>query len=121
MKKQEIKKGKIVIYKAKDGPRLDVRIKEETVWLSLNQIANLFDTDKSGISRHVKNIFQTRELKKDSTVAKIATVQNEGTKPIQRQIEFFNLNAIISVGYREIFHRGHPASARVHHQWLCHG
>ena len=100
-KKEESNKGEIIIYKPKSGEiQLDVHLKDETVWLTLNQIAGLFDTDKSGISRHINNIFKNGELGRKSTVAKIATVQKEGNRIIKRQVEYFNLNMILSVGYR---------------------
>lgn len=81
---------------------MDVQVKldKETVWLSLNQIAELFDKDKSVISRHINNIFREKELERKATVAKNATVQMEGEREIVRNIEYFNLDVIISVGYR---------------------
>ncbi len=95
------KQNKIILYKDNDKKiRLDVKLQGETVWLSLNQIAYLYNTHKSGISRHIKNIYQSGELSKKSTVAKIATVQKEGKRKIQRTIEYYDLDAIISVGYR---------------------
>ncbi len=99
-KKAQTKRGEIVIYKAAKGPELRVRLEKETVWLALNQIAGLFNTDKSGISRHIKNIYNSEELSKDSTVAKIATVEKEGNRQIERKIEYYNLDVILSVGYR---------------------
>ncbi len=78
----------------------------ETVWLSLNQMAELFKRDKSVISRHIKNVFEEGELKPEATVAKFATVQTEGAKQVARDIEFYNLDVIISVGYRVKSHRG---------------
>ncbi len=99
--KNLISKGEIVIYKAKDGaPDLSIKMEKETIWLTLNQIASLFVTDKSGISRHISNIFKNGELLPGATVAKIATVQKEGKREIVRQIEYYNLDVIISVGYR---------------------
>ena len=81
---KENKQNKIVIYKtAKNEVELKVRFEKETVWLNLNQIAYLFGTDKSGISRHIKNVYQSGELKQNSTVAKIATVQMEGGREIK--------------------------------------
>ena len=73
MKNEKFKKGEIVIYKAKGGPLIDVRLQQETVWLSLNQLADLFERDKSVISRHLHNVFEEGELTKDSVVAKYAT------------------------------------------------
>jgi hypothetical protein len=99
--------GEIVLYRAKDGrTALDVRLDQETIWLSLNQIATLFDRDKSVISRHLRNIFATKELDRESTVACFATVQNEGGHAVERQIESFNLDAVLSVGYRVNSRRG---------------
>jgi hypothetical protein len=72
----------------------------ETVWLSLNQMADLFQRDKSVVSRHIKNVFTEGELSSAGTVAKSATVQTEGGKQVTREIEFYNLDVIISVGYR---------------------
>ena len=95
------KQNAITIYQADDGKtRLQVRLKEETVWLNLNQMATLFQRDKSVISRHIRNVFKEGELSRFSTVAKFATVQKEGDREISREIEYFNLDVIISVGYR---------------------
>ena len=99
--------GDIVLYTTKDGrTAVDVRLVQDTIWISLNQIATLFDRDKSVISRHLRNIFETKELDRKSTVAFFATVQQEGGHPVERQIEFFNLDAILSVGYRVNSRRG---------------
>lgn len=98
--------GEIILYQSDDSTQLEVRIENETVWLSLNQMSDLFGRDKSVISRHVKNIFEDGELDYMSTVAKNATVQNEGGKEVLRQIEFYNLDVIISVGYRVKSKRG---------------
>lgn len=73
--------SKILIYQTKDGKtKIDVKLKNETVWLSLNQMAELFQRDKSVISKHIKNVFDEGELSENSTVAKFATVQNEGAR-----------------------------------------
>ncbi|MCD6459166.1 virulence protein RhuM/Fic/DOC family protein [bacterium] len=96
MSKGSSLKGKVIVYKNK----VEVRLKRETVWLNLNQMADLFKRDKSVISRHLRNIFETKELEKKSTVAKFATVQDEGGRIVERNIEYFNLDVIISVGYR---------------------
>ena len=91
----------ILLYQTEDGQqRIEVRLENETVWLTINEMADLFQIDKSGISKHLKNIFETNELQQDATVAKIATVRQEGTRNIERQLEYYNLDAIISVGYR---------------------
>jgi hypothetical protein len=99
--------GEVLLYRTEDGrTRIDVRIQDETVWLSLNQMAALFQRDKSVISRHIANVFAEGELQREATVAKHATVQYEGGKPVARDIEYFNLDVIISVGYRVRSHRG---------------
>jgi hypothetical protein len=91
----------VELYKTSSGEtKIEVRFEDETAWLSLNQIAELFDRDKSVISRHLKNIFKENELDYNSAVAKNATVQMEGKREVKREIEFYNLDAIISVGYR---------------------
>ena len=100
-------RGEIIIYRAEDNTvQLDVRMEQETVWLSLTQMAQLFDRDKSVISRHIRDIFKEHELTKEATVAKNATVQIEGNREIVRQIEYYNLDVIISVGYRVKSQRG---------------
>ena len=91
----------IVVYKSSDGiVQLNVQLADETVWLTLNQLAVLFDRNKSVISRHISNIYRERELLREATVAKNATVQNENGRQVVRQIEYYNLDVIISVGYR---------------------
>lgn len=93
--------SEIIIYQTQDGDtKLDVRLEDETVWLSLDQMSKLFDRDKSTISRHIKNIYDEGELEKKSTVAKNATVQIEGDRIVERNIDYYNLDVIISVGYR---------------------
>ena len=97
----------IVIYQSPEGKTsIDVKLENDTVWLSLVQLSNLFDKDKSVISRHLKNIYAEGELERGPTVAKNATVQTEGNREILREIEYYNLDAIISVGYRVNSKRG---------------
>jgi hypothetical protein len=99
--------GEILLYKADDGKtRIEVRLVDETVWLSLNQMAELFDRDKSVISKHISNLYEEGELTQDRTVAEFATVQKEGSRSVQRSVEFYNLDVIISVGYRVKSKRG---------------
>src|SRR3989339_1062522 len=94
-------RGELVLYQTEDGKtKIEVRLQGETVWLTLNQMAELFQVDKSGISRHLKNIYQTGELRTEATIANFATVQKEGSRSVQRTVEYYNLDAIISVGYR---------------------
>ena len=100
MKKQD-KNSDIVIYRTKNNDiKLKVNLKKETLWLNLNQISELFNKDKSVISRHINNIYKSKELQRDSTVAFFATVQKEGKRQVKRNLEHFNLDVIISVGYR---------------------
>ena len=95
---QNTDKGEIIIYQSDDGlVKLKTKLKGETIWLSLDQIAELFGKDKSNISRHLKNIFEEGELNKDSVVAFFATTAADGKS---YQVTYYNLDAIISVGYR---------------------
>lgn len=99
--------SKMVIYTTEDGlVKIETTFNSETVWLSLDQMSTLFQRDKSTISRHIKNIFDEGELIREATVAKFATVQNEGDRQVERNIEYFNLDVIISVGYRVKSKRG---------------
>lgn len=98
MSKNDFKKGEIVIYKTPQNEvELKVKLEKETVWLSLDQMAFLFDRDKSVISRHIRNILQEKELDKNSVVAKFATTAADGKT---YQVDYYNLDMIISVGYR---------------------
>ena len=93
----------------RDGAfELDVAVSatDNTVWLTLDQVSLLFEKDKSTVSRHIKNIFSEHELEKEATVAKYATVQLEGSRSVERLIEYYNLDVIISVGYRVKSKRG---------------
>ena len=91
----------IIMYTTEDGlTKIEVTFENDTVWLSLEQMAELFQRDKSTVSRHIKNIFAEGELKQEATVAKFATVQMEGNRQVTRNIEYYNLDVIISVGYR---------------------
>lgn len=89
------------MYTTEDGiTKVEVTFDNDTVWLSLAQIAELFQKNKSTISRHINNVFSEGELVAEATVAKFATVQKEGNRTVERQIDFYNLDVIISVGYR---------------------
>jgi death-on-curing family protein len=98
--KEEFKKGEIIIYKSKEGPQLEVRLEEETVWLTQKQMAVLFDKGIPTINEHIKNIYKESELKQNSTIRKFRIVQTEGDRRVERDIDFYNLDVIISVGYR---------------------
>ena len=95
--------GEIILYQSDDSTQLEVRIENETVWLSLNQMSDLFGRDKSVISRHIRNVFAEGELESSSVVAKNATTAIDGKI---YQVEFYNLDVIISVGYRVKSKRG---------------
>lgn len=98
---KKILKNSVVVYQSKSGGiEFKEDIQSETIWASLQEIADLFETDKSGISRHIRNIFESGELNPKSTVARFATVQREGSRTIKRTIEYHNLDLILSVGYR---------------------
>lgn len=100
MKKDNLK-SQIIIYKTEDGlTKIDVRFDGGTVWLTQNILAELFQTTKQNISLHIKNIFEETELSREATVKKYLTVQNEGRRKISRELEHYNLDMIISVGYR---------------------
>lgn len=99
--------SELIIYNTEDGlTKVDVNFDGDTVWLTINQMAELFQRDKSTISRHIKNVYEEGELKKDATVAYFATVQNEGDRTVERELEYYNLDVIISVGYRVKSQRG---------------
>lgn len=102
-----MEKNQIVIYQTDDGrTTIDVRLDGDTVWLTQLQMAELFATDRTSIVRHINNIYHTEELDRESTCAKIAQVREEGKRRVARSIPFFNLDMIISVGYRVNSKRG---------------
>ena len=92
--------NQIILYQPNDTIKLEVRLENETVWLSQAQIVNLFNSTKSNISEHIKHIYTDKELEKDSTVRFFRTVQQEGNRTITRNIAYYNLDAIISIGFR---------------------
>lgn len=103
-------KGQILLYQTPDGEsRIEVRLQDETVWLSLDQMAELFQRNKSTISRHIKNVFEEGELNKEVVVAKNATTTQHGAiegKTQTHEVDYYNLDMIISVGYRVHSYRG---------------
>jgi prophage maintenance system killer protein len=103
MKNEEFKKGEIVIYKAKGGPLIDVRLQQETVWLTQKQMSELFKTERSVITKHIKNIFDSGELEEKSVCAIFAHTAADGKKYLT---SYHNLDIIISVGYRVNSKRG---------------
>jgi len=99
----------IVIYQTKDGnTQLDIQLKEEIVWLTQKQMAFLFDKNNMTINEHVKNIYQEGELEEKPTIRKSLIVQTEGKRKVKRKINFYNLDVIISVGYRVKSKQGTP-------------
>jgi len=93
--------GEVVLYEAPDGQiRLDVRLERETVWLTQSQIAKLFGVNVPGVSKHIRNIYATRELQRKATVSKMEIVQTEGKRQVSRPVDLYSLDMIISVGYR---------------------
>lgn len=94
------KKNEIVMYQPNDKVKLEVRVDNETVWLNLSQLSILFERDKSVISRHISNVYREGELNRMATVANFAIVQLENGRTVVRQIDYYNLDVIISVGYR---------------------
>jgi hypothetical protein len=94
------KKNEIVVYQADKFTSVEVKLGDDTVWLNRNQIASLFNRDVKTIGKHIINVCSEAELDKEATVANFATVQKEGDREVERQIEHYNLDVIISVGYR---------------------
>lgn len=92
--------NEIIIYQPDDELKLDVRVEEETVWLSQQQMVELFQVTKQNVSLHISNIYKEGELEKNATVKEYLTVQIEGNRTIKRKVAFYNLDVIISVGYR---------------------
>lgn len=99
-------KNEIIVYQPDETIRLDVRVENETVWLTQSQMCDLFGVVKSNVSYHLKNIFASGELDYGATVQKIRTVRVEGDRNVVRHLEFFNLDVIISLGYRVNTQRG---------------
>jgi hypothetical protein len=99
--------GQIILFQTQGGEtKIEVRLSNESVWLTADQMAELFQRNKSTISRHIRNIFESGELEQNRTVAFFATVQDEGGRKVERNLAFYNLDMIISVGYRVNSHRG---------------
>ena len=97
----ENKTGEIVIYQTENGQtKIDVRFEDETVWLTQAQLVDLYGSSKANVSEHIKHIFEEQELSKEATVRKFRTVQIEGSRQVEREVECYNLDMIISLGYR---------------------
>lgn len=93
-------KGEIVLYQPNDQLKIEVRLDNETVWLTQQQMAILFDVKENNITYHIQGIYKTHELEQDATTQKIRVVRKEGNRQVSRSIDFYNLDMIISVGYR---------------------
>ena len=101
-----MEKGEIVLYQPNDSVKLDVRVEAETVWLTQAQMALLFGTQRQAVTKHIKNIYECDELNKKATSSILEQVQKEGNRLVSRRIEYYNLDVIISVGYRVNTKRG---------------
>ena len=96
-----MKANKVIIYTTNDGKtKIDVKLEEETLWLTQAQMCELYQTSKSNVSEHIKHIFEEEELTKEATVRKFRIVQMEGSRNVEREVEHYNLDMIIALGYR---------------------
>ena len=114
--------GEIIIYRTADGEtRLEVRMESDSVWLTQAQIARLFGVDRTVIVRHVNNIYKSCELEREATCAKIAHVQHEGLRQVRRMIPYYNLDMILSIGYRVnmVYNEQIRMSAQSGHPFCC--
>ena len=100
------KRGEIILYQPDSEVKLEVRLEEETVWLTQAQIVELFQSSKANISEHIKNIYEQGELDESSTVRDFRTVRQEGRRYVERVLTYYNLDAIISIGFRVNSKRG---------------
>ena len=96
----------IIIYQPDDNTRLEVKLSDETVWLTQQQIAELYGTLRQAITKHIKNIYNSEELAKDATCSILELVRQEGNRMVRRGVEYYNLDVIISIGYRVNTKRG---------------
>ena len=101
MEKNKNTNTEFIIFKTEyKNISVDVRLEEETVWLTQKQLVELYQTAKSTVSEHIKNIYTDEELTPDATVRKIRTVQKEGNREVERELDYYNLDMIIALGYR---------------------
>ena len=97
----DMENDKIIIYQSEDGQtQIDVRMDSDTVWLNANQMVELFQTTKQNVSLHINNVFKEGELENNATVKEYLTVRKEGLRNVTRKVKHYNLDVIISVGYR---------------------
>ena len=106
MEQNKEQTGEIVMYQPDETIRLEVRMENETVWLTQQQMAELFGTKRQAITKHLQNIYDSEELKREATSSILELVRKEGNRTVKRKIEFYNLDAIISVGFRVNTKRG---------------
>ena len=106
MKNKEFKKGEIVIYKSPRGPEIQVKLEKDTVWLTQRAMGQLFGVESHTVTYHLKEIYKSVELDEKATTRKIRAVQHEGNRQVSRELDFYNLDAIVSVGYRVNSKRG---------------
>ena len=99
-------KGEIILYHPENTLEIEVRMEDETVWLTQAQMVELFQSTKQNISLHINNVYKENELDRNSTVKEYLTVQKEGNRSVKRKIEYYDLDVIISVGYRVKSKRG---------------
>ena len=105
----KMEENKIVIYQTEDGQtQIDVRLENETVWLTQAQMVELFQTTKQNVSLHLNNLYKEGELEKEGTVKEYLTVQQEGKRKVSRKVKYYDLDVIISVGYRDGEGGGEP-------------
>jgi hypothetical protein len=101
-----MEQGEIILYQPDETVKLEVRMEDETVWLTQAQIVELFQSSKANISEHIKNIYEQEELEESSTVRDFRTVRQEGKRQVVRNLTYYNLDAIISIGFRVNSKRG---------------
>ncbi len=100
------KQGEFILYQPDETVKLEVRLEDETVWLTQAQIVELFQSSKANISGHIKNIYEQQELEENTTVRDFRTVRLEGKRQVVRKLTYYNLDAIISIGFRVNSKRG---------------
>ena len=107
MPENEVPQSEVILYQTEDGhTRVEVRFDGETVWLTQAQMAELFQTTRQNVGQHIQNVFEEGELQREATVKDFFLVQQEGDRKVQRQLDHYNLDVIISAGYRVQSHRG---------------
>lgn len=95
-----MEQGEIILYQSDEAVKLEVRLEDETVWLTQAQIVDFFQSSKANISEHTNNIYDQKELEESSTVRDFQTVRQEGKRQVMRNLTYYNLDAIISIGFR---------------------